>query len=100
VEIIRKLVGKALPPDALPAPAGAGGVAPLDHKVVDDAVEDDAVVVAVLGVGDEIFHRLRGLVGVKLHGDIPKGGFDDRGGALRLGKLRIGHNFASFSIWR
>lgn len=45
-------------PDALPSGAIAQGVARLHHKVLDDAVEDEPVVVPVLAVHREILHCL------------------------------------------
>ena len=61
---------KAVAPDALAAPACAGGVAGLDHKIGNDPVEYDAGIVAVLCVSDEILDRLGCGVGEKEEPDI------------------------------
>jgi hypothetical protein len=52
----RELVG-----EGVPGAAGAGPlrVPALAHEALDDAVEDDAVVVVVPGEGDEVVDRLR-----------------------------------------
>lgn len=47
-----------LPPDALSAYALAERVAALNHEIGDNAMEDNAVVVAVFRVGREVFDRL------------------------------------------
>ena len=43
--------------------AGAGGIAALRHEVLDDAVEDRAVIEAFAGQEHEVVDGLRGLVG-------------------------------------
>ena len=53
-----ELVLKAIAPDALAAAAVPLGIAALDHEIVDDAMEDQAVVIAVLRMGRKILHRL------------------------------------------
>ena len=57
------LVGRA-------AHAGALGVTALDHKAVDDTVEDDAVIEILADKLLEVGHRDGGNVGVKLNDDI------------------------------
>ena len=52
------LVFKVLSPDGLPSHSGAGWVTTLNHELFDDAVENDAVVVAVLEVCGEVFASL------------------------------------------
>src|SRR5690606_35565422 len=75
LQLRRALVLERLAPDRLPAAAGAGRVAALDHEVRDDAVEDDAVVVAVFDVGDEILASERSDLRVELELDLALRGF-------------------------
>ena len=51
VQFAAALILKFFPVYTLAARAGAGRVAALDHKIFDDPVEDQPVVVAVFGVG-------------------------------------------------
>lgn len=53
--------------DAAAAAAGAGRVAALDHEVLDDAVEDGAVVVAALGKLRKVLARLGRMLAVQLN---------------------------------
>ena len=46
----------------------------LDHELLDDPVEDVAVVVAVPRVHAEVLHRLGALLREQLHVDVPHGG--------------------------
>lgn len=57
--------------DRCPAPPGARWVAALNHKVGDDAVEDEAVEVIALGEGGEVLACLGRVVAVELYGDGP-----------------------------
>ena len=57
-EIGVDLVGEFVAEDGAAAPAGAGGVAGLDHEVRDDAVDEDVVVVAPGGEGGEVLAGL------------------------------------------
>lgn len=59
------------------AAAGAGGVAALDHKVGDDAVEFEPVVVTALGEVEEVGDGDGGLRGVEDAFDVAFVGFDD-----------------------
>lgn len=56
--------------------AGLGGVAALEHEVLDYAVEGDAVVVAALGEVEEIGAGERGFGSVESGFDISGGGVD------------------------
>ena len=78
VQFVAKLVFKAVTPDALTAATGGGGVTALDHKVLDDTVEHDAVVIAVFGVGGEILHRLGGKLREQADGDVAHSGVHNR----------------------
>jgi hypothetical protein len=49
-------------------------VSGLYHKALDDAMEDDAVVVPVARVRHEVLHRLRALLREELEVDVPYGG--------------------------
>ena len=51
------------------AHAGALGAAALDHEAGDDAMKDQAVVVALVCQGDEVIDTLGRLLGVQLAGD-------------------------------
>ena len=53
------------------------GVARLDHEALDDAVEDDAIVVAVARVRGKILHGLGAVVGEQLEVHISFGGVQD-----------------------
>ena len=75
VELVAELVARA-------AGAGAGGVAALGHEALDDAVERDAVVVAVAGEEDEVVDGVRRLVGEQLDDDVAVVGADGRRVAL------------------
>ena len=54
-----KLILKAVAPDGFAAGAVAIGVAALDHKVLNDPVEGQAVIVAFFGMGKKILYRFR-----------------------------------------
>src|SRR5688572_4670866 len=58
--------------DGIAGAAGAVtlGVAALDHEVGHHAMEGEPVVEALLGVGDEIVHRLGRVGGKELHADL------------------------------
>ena len=94
---IGELVRKGFAPDALAAHAGAGGVAALDHKILDHPVKGDAVVIALLRVSDKIFHRPGRDGGEKDRPDRAHAGVDDRhrvaglgGGELQLAAFDLG----------
>lgn len=59
-EVGMDLVFEFLAVDGAASSAGAGGITGLDHKVGDDAVEDDIVVVSALREGREILACLGG----------------------------------------
>ena len=58
--------------------------AALDHEVVDDAVEDRAVVVLVVHVLEEVLDRYRRLLGDQFDLDRPQVRFHDDNGAFRV----------------
>lgn len=66
---------------------GTEGVAGLEHEAFDDAVEDDAVVVAVARMRREVLHRLGALVWEQLERDVALGGVDDGSPRQHLGRL-------------
>ena len=68
------------------AAAGAGGVAALAHEAVDDAVEDDAVVVVVEGEEHEVVDRLGCLDGVEGDHDLAERRVERRRVALVRGR--------------
>ena len=49
---------KVLSPDALPAHASARRISALNHKIRDDAMKNQAVIVTVFGVRRKILDRL------------------------------------------
>ena len=86
-KVVADAVGGELTLDAVAgaAHAGAVGAAALDHEAGDDAVEDQTVVEAGVGQGDEVIHALGCDVGIQLAGDDVA--------VLHLdGDDRIGHN--------
>ncbi len=66
--------------DGLSAAAGATGIAPLDHTIGNDAVEDAAVIVGPPGELEKVCTRPRSLVHVQLEG---KGALHEGGGGRR-----------------
>jgi peptidyl-prolyl cis-trans isomerase B (cyclophilin B) len=52
-----------------------GHAASLDHEPLDDAMEDGAVVVPGLGIGNKVFHRDRCLFTIQFDHDRPFAGF-------------------------
>lgn len=69
LQVIADLVLELFTVNAAPAAAGPRRVAALDHKVLDDAVEDGVVVVAALCEGGEVLARLGRVLVVQLHED-------------------------------
>ena len=70
-QVVGHAVGGELALDAVAgaAHAGAVGAAALDHEAIDAAVENQPVIEAGVGQGDEIPHRLRCNIGIQLGGD-------------------------------
>ena len=68
LEVVGKTVGRELALDAVAGAAGADalGVAALDHKAGDHAVEDQPVIEALLHQGDEIVDGVGGDLGIEL----------------------------------
>ena len=71
LQIVLEAVEEELTLDAVAgaAHAGALGAAALDHEAGDDTVEDQTVVVALVGQGDEVIDTLGCLLGIQLAGD-------------------------------
>lgn len=82
-----ELVFEFAAPDGFPARAVAVRVAALDHEFADHAVEDGVVVVAVAGVGDEVFDGFGGRGGEESEVDVAHGGVEDGRGAGFRGAL-------------
>merc|ERR1711959_186280 len=81
-----ELVLEFASPDTFPSGTVTIRVSSLHHKARDHAVEDNAIVVAVLAVHREILRRLRALLKEDLDDNVPKRSVE-RG---RLGKRVIG----------
>lgn len=73
-----QFVGEGAAPDAGPAFARAGRVAPLQHEVADVAVEYHVPVVALLGQLHEVPDRARGEFREELEVEIAEAGLDPR----------------------
>jgi len=71
------LIIKAATPDGLTPPSGSGWVPALDHKPFDDPVEDDSIIVALVGQGDKIFGRFRSIGFQQFKADGPIVGLND-----------------------
>ena len=71
LQIVFEAVRSELALDAVTgaAHAVAVGAAALDHEAGDDAVEDQSVIKAGVGQGDEVVHALGRDVGIQLAGD-------------------------------
>mmetsp|Transcript_7364 Transcript_7364/g.22768 ORF Transcript_7364/g.22768 Transcript_7364/m.22768 type:complete len:240 (-) Transcript_7364:1190-1909(-) len=82
-----ELVLKLMTPDGGASCAIAERVSRLNHEALDDAVEDDAIVVAVACVRHKVLHRLRALVWKQLEVDLAVGRID--ADAARKGALLI-----------
>lgn len=65
-------------PDGLSTGTRSRGIARLDHETLDNPMENVPIVVAILGVHTEIFHRFGTLFAEQTHVDVPHGGVDDR----------------------
>jgi len=89
---------EAVAPNALAAAAGTGGVAALDHEVPDDAVKDQAVVVAVLRMCHEVLTGFRGLLRKETDGNIPHIGVHDRNGLAFLRPIELIHRILLFIV--
>ena len=87
VQLLAALILELSAVDALTARTGAGGVTALNHEILDDAVEDEAIIIALFGQGYEVLDGFGGNLRVKLDGDIAHVGVHDGAGAFALGKL-------------
>ena len=68
LELLFDLVLELGAKDAVPATASASGVSPLNHEVLDDAVEPHAVVVAAAAELREIQARFWSFIPIQLYG--------------------------------
>ena len=66
------------------ASAGAGGIPALDHKVRNDAMKCEAIVVAALGKVEIVGDGDRGFGRVERPFDVPFAGFDDDADVLHM----------------
>ena len=89
MEIIGKLVLKLCTPNAFSAGTITLGITALDHKVVDNPVEGKTVVIAILGMGNEVFYRFRSLILEEADGNVAHIGFNDGNFLTRLGLLKL-----------
>ena len=87
MQLLAALILELSAVDALTARTGAGGVTALDHEILDDAVEDEAIIIALFGQGYEVLDGFGGNLRVKLDGNIAHVGVHDGAGAFALGKL-------------
>ena len=92
MQLTAALVLKLGAVNAFTAAAGAGGVAALNHKILDDAVKNQSVVVALFRQRHKVLHRFGGNLGIKLNGDIAHVGMHNGTGTAALGKLLQNHN--------
>ena len=78
LQIVLEAVHSELTLDAVAGAAHAGAfrVAALDHEARDDAVEDGAVIKALLNEGNKVVDRVRRNLGVKLRLDGAAGGLE------------------------
>ena len=78
LQIVLEAVHSELTLDAVAGAAHAGAfrVAALDHEARDDAVEDGAVIKALLNEGNKVVDRVRRNLGVKLRLDGTAGGLE------------------------
>mmetsp|Transcript_5144 Transcript_5144/g.20534 ORF Transcript_5144/g.20534 Transcript_5144/m.20534 type:complete len:214 (+) Transcript_5144:404-1045(+) len=81
-QITRKFVRKLSPKDALASSTRASGVAALYHEVLDDSVEDCAVVVASPAELGEVVAAARSMVVVQLHHEVAGAGLQQH---VRIG---------------
>mmetsp|Transcript_13790 Transcript_13790/g.26294 ORF Transcript_13790/g.26294 Transcript_13790/m.26294 type:complete len:244 (+) Transcript_13790:238-969(+) len=89
-QVAMELVFEFTPPDALSTGTVSEGVTSLHHEILDHAVEDGLVVVAILRVRHEVLHRLRALLREEHERHVAHGGVH-HGYAAHLGRL-VGHH--------
>ena len=70
------LVFEVFAPDRFASAAGPGRIAALNHEILNDAVKNHAIIVAVLAVGGEVFASLWSDVFEEFEGDRALGGFE------------------------
>mmetsp|Transcript_36226 Transcript_36226/g.61099 ORF Transcript_36226/g.61099 Transcript_36226/m.61099 type:complete len:235 (+) Transcript_36226:285-989(+) len=86
---LRKLVLKLRSPNGCSTRAVSQRISSLQHEALDDAVDEQVVVVAVLAVAREVLNRLRALLGVQLEVDVSEGGvYGGPGGEVGGGQRR------------
>ena len=76
------------------AVSAAGGVSRLDDEITDHPVKGQPVVIALVGQGDEVFHRHGGLVGIQHRPELAVFGGENGngvplGGLLELQQIRV-----------
>jgi len=76
----RKLILKLLPPDALAARPIAQWITRLNHKLAYHAMEDNVIVISILGMGDEVLDGFRGSFRKETNVDVAVCRVDDGGG--------------------
>ena len=62
--------------------------ATLDHEIVDNPVENCAVIESVAGILVKVLHRLWGFLGVQFQFDLPDGGANDNPVIVPVGVIR------------
>jgi hypothetical protein len=76
LQITGAFVFKVFAPDGLTSAACAGRVAALNHKLLNDTVKDDTVVVAILAVRSEILASFGSDLGEEIECDGALGSFE------------------------
>ena len=68
---------------------GTGLITALGHEIFDNTVENEAIIIAILGMGREVLKGLRGLIREKFDFDVALGGLDNGDGVAgsRFGYL-------------
>lgn len=96
-----ELVFECAAPDGFAAGAVAEGVAGLYHEFLDDAVEEDVVVVAGAGVGGEVLDGTGGVLREEAELDVAHGGVDDafRGKGVGAGFFGVFGVFGGGFCW-
>lgn len=81
LQVVRELILKLIPPDRCSTRTISEWVARLDHKLRNDAVEDDPLEVSTPGVADEVLDCLWCLLREEPYMDVAERGVD--GGSIR-----------------
>ena len=73
-----KLIFESTIPDALASSASTGGISSLDHKISDNSMEDNAIIISLFHESSKVFDRFWGVLWEKFEGDISEvGGEED-----------------------